>query len=235
MECLQLLEAKPAGIEIWLLEINPDSTQLSDGWSLLSIDEQARAQRFHQQQDRVRFIATRAALRRLLAERVVAPPDALKIEADQFGKPYLPAHPDIKFNISHAGGFALIALSTLGEIGVDIEQCHRDVAGLEAHVLSPTERAWGLWPVNHFIELWVVKEAVLKALGFGIADHLRDITVLPNGDRSYCIVHDRAEWASVDAWSIDAPAHYRAALALIKPSGMRSQSNAPTCSYLQSA
>ncbi|SFE79949.1 4'-phosphopantetheinyl transferase superfamily protein [Nitrosomonas sp. Nm166] len=229
MGYLQLLKTVPDGIQVWLLEFNPGSTQLSHDWSLLSADEQVRAQRFLQQQDRVRFIATRAALRRLLAERVMASPDTLKIEADQFGKPRLPAHPDIKFNISHAGSFALIALSTLGEIGVDIEQCHRDVTGLDRHVLSPTERAWKLWPVKHFIELWVVKEAVLKALGFGIADHLRAITVLPNGDGSYCIAHDLAEWSSVSAWSIDAPAHYKAALALIKQSAMRSQSNASLC------
>lgn len=216
MERLQLFKTIPTGIEAWLLEFNSNLAQLSDDWLLLNAKEQARAQCFHQQQDRVRFIMTRAALRRLLAKQVMAPPHTLKIETSHLGKPRLTTHPDIKFNISHTSSFALIALSTLGEIGVDIEQCFRDVTGLDAYVLSSTERALGIWTAKQFIELWVVKEAVLKALGFGIADYLQAITVLPERDGSYCITHDHAEWASVSAWSIDAPAQCRAALALIR-------------------
>jgi 4'-phosphopantetheinyl transferase len=214
MECLQRLKKIPIGIEVWLLKLESNSALLSDDWSLLSADEKARAQRFHQYQDRMRFIMSRAALRRLLAERVMTPPALLCIESDHFGKPRLQKHSEVKFNISHAGEFALIALSTRGEIGIDIEQRHRDVKDLGTYVLSTVERTWGFWSGENFIELWVVKEAVVKALGFGIAENLKDITVLPNGDGSYCIAHDHAEWANVNAWSIDAPMNYAAALAL---------------------
>ncbi|SDY87487.1 4'-phosphopantetheinyl transferase superfamily protein [Nitrosomonas sp. Nm33] len=211
---LQLPETLPVGIEVWLLEFDFDSNKLADDWTLLSAEEKARALRFHQLRDRVRFIATRAALRRLLAECVMVSPQALRIVTNSFGKPHLHAHSGIAFSVSHAGNFALIALSTQGEVGVDIEQCHRDVANLEAHVLSSVERAWKIWSSKNFIELWVVKESVLKALGFGIAEYLPAITVLPNHDGSYCIIHDQTEWAKVNAWSISAPIHYAAALAL---------------------
>lgn len=237
MECLQLqlLKTIPVGIEVWLLEFDFVAMQLSDDWSLLSPNEKIRAQRFRQRQDRVRFVATRAALRRLLAERVMAPPDALRIEVDRFGKPRLQTHAGIQFNISHAGGFALIALSTRGEIGIDIEQCHRDVTGLDVHVLSPVERTWGFWSGSNFIELWVVKEAILKALGLGITEYLQAITVLPNGDGSYSIAHDRPEWANISAWSIDAPMHHAAALALTHQYGSQPQPESPRSDYLQSA
>ncbi|MBA3754872.1 MAG: 4'-phosphopantetheinyl transferase superfamily protein [Nitrosomonas sp.] len=235
MECLQLLKTIPAGIEVWLLELNSVAMQLSDDWALLSANERVRAQRFRQRQDRARFVATRAALRRLLAERVMTPPDALRIETDCFGKPRLQMHAGIHFNISHAGGFALIALSTFGEIGIDIEQRHRDVTGLDVHVLSAVERTWGFWSGNHFIELWAVKEAILKALGLGIAEYLQAITVLPNGDGSYSITHDRPEWANISAWSIDAPMHYAAALALTHQYGLQAQSETSRSDDLQSA
>lgn len=223
MKRMQLPEALPADIEVWLLEFDFDSLQVADDWELLSADEQECAQRFHQPQDRVRAVVTRAALRRLLAERVMSSPHLLRIEADNFGKPRLQTHSGIEFSVSHAGSFALIALSTQGKVGVDIEQRHRDVANLDAQVLSSVERAWGIWSSRNFIELWVVKESVLKAVGFGIAEYLQAITVLPNQDRSYCIAHDLTEWATIQAWSIDAPSHYAAALALAHHGGSRAK------------
>ncbi|MCO6429097.1 MAG: 4'-phosphopantetheinyl transferase superfamily protein [Nitrosomonas communis] len=221
MKRMQLPRTLPAGIEVWLLEFDFNSTELASDWALLSAEEKARARHFHQSEDRVRAVATRAALRRLLAERVQSSPEALRIEVNGFGKPCLPTHAGIAFNVTHAGRFALIALSTQGEVGIDIEQRYRDVAHLDAHVLSTIEQASGIWSSSNFIELWVVKESVLKALGFGIAEYLQAITVLPNNDGSYSIIHDQTEWAKVDAWSIEAPDHYAAALALTRHSGSR--------------
>lgn len=216
MQRLHLPRTVPAGIEVWLLKFDFNSTQLVDDWPLLSNDEQIRVQRFRQHEDRVRSIVTRAALRRLLAECVMSSPHEIPIESDKFGKPRLPAYYGVEFNVSHAGDFALIALSTRGEIGVDIEYRFRDVGDLCIHVLSPAERARRIWSNKNFIDLWVVKESVLKALGFGIAEYLQAITVLPDDDGSYHVMHDRTEWAEVKAWPIDVPIHYTAALALTK-------------------
>ena len=216
MQRLHLPKTVPAGIEVWLLKFDFHSTQLINDWPLLSMDEQIRTQRFRQHEDQVRSIVTRAALRRLLAERVMSSPHDIQIELDKFGKPRLPASYGVEFNVSHAGDFALIALSTRGEIGVDIEYRHRDVSNLCIHVLSSVERARRVWSNKNFIDLWVVKESVLKALGFGIAEYLQAITVLPDHGGSYHVMHDQTEWAEVKAWSIDAPIHYVAALALTK-------------------
>ncbi|MDP3662968.1 MAG: 4'-phosphopantetheinyl transferase superfamily protein [Nitrosomonas sp.] len=216
MQRLHLPRTVPAGIEVWLLKFNFDSTQFIDDWPLLSVDEQMRAQRFRQHEDQVRSIVTRAALRRLLAEWVMSSPHDIQIELDKFGKPRLPAYYGVEFNVSHAGDFALIALSTQGEIGVDIEYRHRDVSNLCIHVLSPVERARRVWSNENFIDLWVAKESVLKALGFGITEYLQAITVLPDHGGSYHVMHDQTEWAEVKAWSIDAPIHYAAALALTR-------------------
>ncbi|ALQ52095.1 4'-phosphopantetheinyl transferase family protein [Nitrosomonas ureae] len=214
MKRLHLPEVVPAATEIWLLEFDFDSKQLIDDWSLLSVDEQIHSQCFRQHEDRVRGIVTRATLRRLLAKYLMLPPYKIPIEKNEFGKPRLPAYYGIEFNVSHTGDFALIALSAKGEIGVDIEYCHRDVNNLWVHVLSSEERAQGIWSNRNFIDLWVIKESVLKALGFGISEHLPAITVLPNNDGSYRVIHDRRDWTEIKAWSIEAPAHYAAAFAL---------------------
>ncbi|SEF77632.1 4'-phosphopantetheinyl transferase superfamily protein [Nitrosomonas ureae] len=99
-------------------------------------------------------------------------------------------------------------------IGVDIEYCHRDVSNLWVHVLSSEECAQGIWSNRNFIDLWVIKESILKALGFGISEYLPAITVLPNNDGSYRVMHDQRDWTEIKAWTIEAPAHYAAAFAL---------------------
>lgn len=214
MKRLERIKTFSDGIEIWLLEFDSDSTLLAEDWSILSADEQLRAQHFHLQRDQSRFVITRAALRRLLAKHVRSEPQALIFKTGNFGKPYLKNFSEIKFNISHAGSFALIGLSAYGEIGVDIEHCHRDMTNLDKYLLSPVERGWNLWPSKYFVDLWVVKESVLKALGYGISEHLQTVTVLPNGDGSYCITLNHADWTNVSAWSIDVPQRYLAAFAL---------------------
>lgn len=215
MTSLQRLEAVPENIDAWLLEFAFTSVQLAHDWPLLSVTEQFRARGFHHYQDRIRFVSARAALRRLLAERVGILPNQLTISITAFGKPYLAQHAEIQFNLSHAGSFALIAMSSAGKIGIDIERCDRDITGLIHYVLSPLERTRACWPEKRFIDLWVAKEAVLKALGLGVAENLQDISVLPESGSDYHIAHERPDWGNIRAWSIQAPKNYSAALALV--------------------
>lgn len=215
MTSLQRLEAVPENIDAWLLEFAFTSTQLAHDWPILSAKEQSRARGFYHYQDRIRFVSARAALKRLLAERVGTLPDRLNISITASGKPYLAQHAEIQFNLSHAGSFALIAMSSAGKIGIDIERCDRDITGLIHYVLSPLEHARACWPEKRFIDLWVAKEAVLKALGLGIAENLQDISVLPVPGSHYRIAHEHSDWGIIRAWPIEAPKDYAAALALI--------------------
>ncbi|CAE6517786.1 4'-phosphopantetheinyl transferase [Nitrosomonas nitrosa] len=226
MKRVQLPETLPTDTEVWLLEFDFDSTRLAEDWALLSTQEKERALRFHQFKDQIRTIATRAALRRLLAKHIGSSPRTLRIDVNDFGKPRLQADSAPAFNVTHAGSFALIALSTQSEVGIDIESRNRDMTHLDAYVLSPKERDLGIWSSENLIELWVIKESALKALGVGIAEYLQAITVLPNQDGSYRIAHDRASWTTIQAWSIEAPNHYVAALSLMqhRPLCDRSQS-----------
>lgn len=218
MTSLQRLEAIPENIDAWLLEFAFTSVRLAHDWPLLSAQEQFRAQGFHHFQDRIRFVSARATLKRLLAERIGTLPGRLTISITASGKPYLPQHSEIQFNLSHAGNFALIAISSDGRVGIDIERRNREVTGLSDYVLSPLERAKACWSDKRFIDLWVAKEAVLKALGLGIAEYLQDISVLPESGSYYRIEHGRPDWGSIRAWPIEVPKYYSAALALVRES-----------------
>ncbi|WP_010627978.1 4'-phosphopantetheinyl transferase superfamily protein [Halomonas sp. KM-1] len=218
MQRLPLAESVPTELEVWQLLLDTGREPTPDAWRLLSHTEQARARRFHHLADRVRAVATRAALRRLLSERVGVAADALTFSENAYGKPLLSGVEGPAFNVSHAGNVALIALASSGAVGVDIERQHTD-AELEALydlLLSPSERAEhdggeGGLPL---IERWVVKEATLKALGVGIAEHLPALSVfLSSGQRNAYRLDYRLAAPPLEAWAISAPAGYIAALA----------------------
>lgn len=217
MQRLRLPDSTPSGIEVWRLELHFGVSAGQADWSLLSEEERARALRYRHSEDRVRSIATRAALRRLLAARLGQMPGSLRFLANGYGKPYLQAGAGIEFNVSHAGRFALIALSRNGSVGVDIECCEPrlDVDNVIGYVFSPLERRQCTKSSDQFFRHWVAKEAVLKALGLGIGEHLQAISVLPGEGERYDVRHDHAAWPSLHAWSLDAPVGYAAALAWV--------------------
>jgi 4'-phosphopantetheinyl transferase len=99
-----------------------------------------------------------------------------EIERTERGKPFAPSLPGIDFNLSHAHDHVLIAITRGQPLGIDIERIERDVdvdalsrrffAATEADALDALPEAIR---AAAFVRLWTLKEAVLKALGEGLA------------------------------------------------------------------
>ena len=152
MLALSLPESVPQGIQAWRLPLNLSAPIEQADWNLLSTEEKSRAERFHCHADRVRMVATRAALRRQLSAYLGCQPSALCLEPGVNDKPRLRQNhrqnPHIAFNVSHSGENALIALSTaprVASLGIDIEQSSPEFAGLEfddlaEYAFTPLER-----------------------------------------------------------------------------------------------
>jgi 4'-phosphopantetheinyl transferase len=106
---------------------------------LLAPEERARAQRFRFERDRSRYIVGRALLRTLLGRYLETPPRELEFEYGEFGKPALRSGP--WFNLSHSANVALYALSSAGEIGIDVELDDADFASerIAERFFSPSE------------------------------------------------------------------------------------------------
>lgn len=216
LEHLPLPKDIPAQIEVWQLKLDLQRPIRNSDLVLLSEPERAGALRFYAHADQVRSIATRTMLRKLLAEKIMVRPETLHFVINEYGKPGLQNECGIEFNVSHSGNFALIALSTVGAIGVDIECYDRriDVKSLSESVFTLTERKNHLETIEEFIQQWVAKESSLKALGVGITCHLQSISILLDANRRYRIIHDNPEWDSLKVWSIPAPEGYASALAV---------------------
>ncbi len=222
MQPQQLSDWLPAGIQAFQLELDLAAPLADHDLALLSREETGRAQRFHRHGDKVRFVSVRAALRRLLGARLNCRPESLRFAANKHGKPRLDvacsADPAPCFNVSHAGGYALIAMSDVVPVGIDIERRdpHCDVAGLSKLVLSTQELELPDEARLDFFDCWTAKEAVLKALGLGVAEHLQRLSVLdprPAEAGRYELRRDALQGPRVDVLRLASPSGYAAALA----------------------
>lgn len=232
-------------VALWQLDLEaPSSGEMAT--DCLSAAERAHVAALRRPADRQRFAATRTALRRLLGQALGCAPEALMLEAGPHGKPVLSMPGAPAFNVSHAGDHAWIALTQAhpggGEqVGVDIEwmdpALDRDtLRGMAEHCLTPRERAWleSLPPQawrHGFFTLWTAKEALLKALGVGIADHLQHVSVVPGADgavRRHAVLPEPGQGAApmaahaaalarIQLYGLQAPAGYAAAMAWLPP------------------
>ncbi len=184
-----------SGDEITLTLLPLPPVAAASDSALLSEDELSRAMRFVFERDRSAFITTRAALRRLLGASCGAAPEAVELATDSFDRPHLAAvarlaAPNLDFNVSHSGSHAVIALSHIGRIGVDLEWHDRmhSLRDLEPVVMGSRERLLlaSLTGDDHaraFFACWTRKEAIVKAIGVGLSYPVDtiDIPTLPRG------------------------------------------------------
>ena len=151
--------------------------------ALLDGHERDRLDRFRRPADQARYLAAHALVRLVLADTVGTPADALTFDRTcrcgaQHGKPVLPGGPG--FSLTHAGDLVGVAVHPGGAVGLDVEQVREltDLAAMVAHVCSPQETAPD---ADAFFTLWTRKEALLKAVGTGLATPMSAITLGPAG------------------------------------------------------
>ena len=196
----------------------------------LDESERQRRNRFLHPRPRRQFTLCRAALRQLLCNRLGCRNDQLSFAAARHGKPFALVNgtPVVAaFNVSHGGRHGLIALASTEHVGVDVEERspRRDLDGDIRVLFAPGERSAlkalsGRHKTELFYRLWTLKEALIKATGFGLSvdtagfDIPRDIYAgtgsglfsLPGspGESWYLECLDNASFSAAlacDAWS----------------------------------
>lgn len=164
--------------EIWIVDLTRPSTRLGPCAALLDEAERARASRFVRPEDHARYVASHAALRVILARHLACDPTEIRFASGPGGKPQLAgaARGVFAFNLSHSGDRALIGVTDGSAIGVDVEAIRPISDTLRiarSHFAADEAAALQSLPSEAvdqaFFALWTRKEAVVKALGVGLA------------------------------------------------------------------
>jgi 4'-phosphopantetheinyl transferase len=145
--------------------------------------EAARAARFPSRDERRRHVVSHGVLRLILSAFTGCDARAIHIATTARGKPYVVGRGP-HFSLSHCGDVALVAVTTGGSTGVDVERVRSDlevdtfarpllaapdIARIEARPPEARRREW--------FQAWTRLEAVAKASGNGLIDES-----LPNID-----------------------------------------------------
>lgn len=169
------------GLRLFKIDLLKYQESVSILLNVLSSSERDRASRYHFIKDKNRFIICRSLLKILLAEYTGLPVDKILLDIDANKKPYLPSHPLIFFNVSHAGDYAIIGISK-SPIGVDVEYNNKDFDYQEIlpNIFNKIEidQIFNSKVKHHtFYKFWTRKEAIVKAIGKGIDGDISKITV----------------------------------------------------------
>ena len=167
---------------MWFLDL--DAPVAPAMLAAVSTTESARCARTPRAVPRARALAARARVRDLLARYMGRAPSDLAFETQPKGKPRLVGASVPRFNLAHSGAAALLAVSALDEVGVDIEAIdpRNDLEELVTRACSGSERSrlQSMPAAERLAQVyrwWARKEALVKSSGEGFASDPREVCV----------------------------------------------------------
>lgn len=175
-------------IHLWYISLNTTES-LNSLFSILSIDEQQKANDFYSNKHRTSYILRKSALRQILSQYCMTNPNAINFKYTYYQKPYFKINPfNLQFNMSHSYNMAILAITKKHSIGIDLEciQPMENVIDIANQFFSPQEYSkFVLVPssqkIKTFYTIWTRKEAFVKAIGEGLYYPLNafEVTFLP--------------------------------------------------------
>ena len=172
-----------ASTHVWLAQVQEIRQYFLDQ-KILSNDEVLKAQRFKFDLHRETYTYSRIFVRSLLGKYLRLSPRLIQFDYSKFGRPQLPLHYQLDFNISHSGKYVVVALGSRMRVGIDIEFMNPklEVSKLANTAFSKSERDFLVKMQNEkrtlaFYRCWTRKEAILKAIGKGISDGMQNFEV----------------------------------------------------------
>ncbi|MBN2556497.1 MAG: 4'-phosphopantetheinyl transferase superfamily protein [Anaerolineales bacterium] len=199
-------------VHLWHTRVDRPGEEGGQGGSLLSAGERDRAAHFRREVDRIRYVAVHAFLRRTLARYLSMCADEIDFIEGPAGKPALtqmPGEPDLRFNLSHSGDHAFIAVTIGREVGVDFEVIQPDVDALglaeevfSANICKALRLLSSEARVHAFYRTWTRLEAVLKARGVGFSLDPRSVQIPLEADSPLSITSVKDGESEPLVWTV---------------------------------
>jgi 4'-phosphopantetheinyl transferase len=158
----ELAAMEASKVDLWTVHLTESCP------ACLSEDEALRANRFRFEEDRVRWTRARSSLRLILSGYVGEVAGKLCFEYGKHGKPSLLGRPEIQFNLSHSGDWAMIAVTRSTPVGVDVERTRSNVD--MAALLRRLGESGLPESIPDLYQRWTRREAKSKAAGGPLFD-----------------------------------------------------------------
>lgn len=197
-------------VHVWRASLKGDAPAVEAFRKILDADERGRADRFHFERDRVRFVIARGVLRSILARYLRRAPGEIRFTYSAYGKPALAvAEGGLSFNVSHSNEVALYAFARGREVGVDVEFVREDCAGMEiagrffsAREVDALRRLPAALHTHAFFNCWTRKEAYIKARGEGLSHPLDKFAVSLAPGEPAALLSTERDPSEVSRWSL---------------------------------
>jgi len=200
-------------VHCWCLSL-PSGSGIDAGvYQIVSPDELQRANSYRVDIDRNRFLFVRAALRTLLGRYLDDPPAGFRFNTNDHGKPMLagPAsRSEVHFNVSHSGSMALLAFVRCVPLGIDVEEARMlpDLDRMAEVCLSDQQfEDYRRIPdvqerCSAFYRFWTRKESLIKALGTGLAQPLKEFDVTFQKHEPPALLRAGPDFGPLSDWTI---------------------------------
>lgn len=160
-------------VHVWRARL---TKSLNADEDVLSVLERQQAERFIDSRARRTFVGSRIFLRQVLSVYCGLQAKHVNLVIAEGGKPRLAEEAfGLRFNLSHSGDIALLAVTRDHDIGIDVERLNLELCDVttarraftareltELLTLPTDERS------EAFFRCWTRKEALLKCLGAGL-------------------------------------------------------------------
>ena len=214
---------QPGELVVVVADLDVPEERLAELRAHFAPRELSRYQSFAHDQHRFRWGAARGTLREVLGAALGQAPQKVAFQYGAHGKPGVEG---LRFNISHSGARALIALAQV-EVGADIElprPRRTDDIARRFYAPGEIERLFRLTDAAarqaEFFRLWTCKEAFLKVTGEGLSRSTRSYEVELREDGSARLLWARGIPDAAERYSVhplDPGAPYRAAVVAEAP------------------
>ncbi len=209
-------------VTVWRIKLDPDDRTAEALRGHLAPDELERLARLNRSEVGRRWLASRGALREILAAELGTSPPAVRLELGPHGRPGFDpdAHQtNLDFNLSHSGDVALMATGRGLRVGVDVERLRRgrDPLRVANRYFSAAEvEAVRAFPQAErpaaFLRYWTAKEALAKGLGLGLQVPIGELELAAQPGGTMVPVRLASDWRLVEL--TDLPSGYCGALAV---------------------